>query len=140
LTTTLSRRSVITNGGVAALAVGTALALSACSSAPGDEPADSTGGLAPGTVLISLDELAVGSTASVKVDGVGVLLNRTGENAVVAFSSVCTHQGCAVDADFTCPCHGSRYDPVSGENLAGPAPRPLPAIDVAVRDDSVVIA
>lgn len=134
----VSRRSVITNGSLAALAVGT-LALAGCSSEP-DEPVDPTGGLAPGTVVASLSELAVGSTAAVTVDGVGMLLNRTEENTVVAFSSVCTHQGCAVESSFRCPCHGSRFDPESGVNVAGPARSPLPAIAVTISDGSVVIA
>ena len=137
-TSGLSRRSFISNGGVAALTVGT-LALTACST-ESEEPADPTGGLPPGTTVSPLSAIAVGETAAVTVGGVGMLLNRTGENVVVAFSSVCTHQGCAVESTFKCPCHGSRYDPVTGENLAGPAPLPLPAIEVTIVDNNVVIA
>lgn len=136
--TGLSRRSLITNGGLAAVGLST-LALAACSSAP-EDPADPTGGLEPGTVVAPLSSLEVGATAAVTVEGIGVLLHRTGEDSVVAFSSVCTHQGCLVAADFKCPCHGSRYDPLTGENLAGPAPSPLPAIDVEIVEDSIVIA
>ncbi|HRP99000.1 MAG TPA: Rieske (2Fe-2S) protein [Terrimesophilobacter sp.] len=136
--TGLSRRSFITNGGVAALAAGT-LALSACSAEP-PEPADRTGGLPPGTIVAPLAQLELGGTAAVTVEGVGMLLARTGESSVVAFSSVCTHQGCAVEATFKCPCHGSRFDPETGENLAGPAKLPLPVIEVAVVDGNVVIA
>lgn len=134
----LSRRSLITNGGLAAIGLGT-LALSACSSTP-DEPADPTGGLEPGTVVAPLASIEVGATAAVTIDGVAMLLNRTADDAAVAFSAVCTHQGCIVADTFKCPCHGSRYDPVTGENLAGPAPSPLPAIAVKVVDDSIVIA
>lgn len=137
-TTGLSRRAFVTNGGVAALAVGT-LALAGCGSESPATP-DSTGGLEPGTVVLPLSELAVGATAAVRVEGIGMLLNRTGEDAVVAFSSVCTHQGCAVEASFRCPCHGSRYDSETGTNLAGPARSPLPVIEVAIVDGSIVIA
>lgn len=136
-TAQLSRRSFISNGGVAALAVGT-LALAGCSAAPA-KPTDPTAGLAPGTVVSSLDALAVGATAAVSVEGVGMLLNRTADNVVVAFSSVCTHQGCAVEASFKCPCHGSRFDPATGDRLAGPARLPLPAIEVEIADGNVVI-
>lgn len=57
---------------------------------------------------------------------------------VVAYSSVCTHQGCPAKELGTlgsgkgriiCTCHGSQYDP--GDNatvLGGPAPRRLPAL------------
>lgn len=42
-------------------------------------------------------------------------------------TAICTHLGCtvnAVETGFKCPCHGSTYD-LDGENVAGPAPRPL---------------
>lgn len=135
----LSRRSFISNGGVAALAVGT-LALAGCSGSAPAGSSDPTGGLAPGTLILPLDELAVGDTAAVTVERVGILLNRTAENTVVAFSAVCTHQGCLVEASFRCPCHGSRFDAATGERLAGPARLPLPAIAVEVVDGNIVIA
>lgn len=53
---------------------------------------------------------------------------------ITVFSPMCTHLGCgyhwdATDQKFKCPCHGSVYD-VTGQVLAGPAPRhldPLPS-------------
>jgi rieske iron-sulfur protein len=66
---------------------------------------------------------------------------------VVAYSGVCTHQGCAVnmwskDRDaFVCSCHGSVYDPRNGaEVLAGPAPRPLPSLALKLADGAVAVA
>ena len=68
-------------------------------------------------------------------------------DGVVAYSAVCTHQGCPVnmwskDHDaFVCSCHGSVYDPKKGaEVLAGPAPRPLPALGLKVADGAVAVA
>jgi rieske iron-sulfur protein len=65
----------------------------------------------------------------------------------VAYSAVCTHQGCAVnmwskDLDaFVCSCHGSVYDPRNGaEVLAGPAPRPLPSLALKLADGAVAVA
>ena len=46
-----------------------------------------------------------------------------------AFSAVCTHQGCLVDAVTTtidCPCHGSKYSITDGSVVNPPAPQPLP--------------
>lgn len=44
-----------------------------------------------------------------------------------AQTAVCTHLGCtvnAVETGYSCPCHGSTYDP-QGKNTGGPAKTPL---------------
>ena len=54
------------------------------------------------------------------------------DQGVYAISRVCTHLGCIVkptEAGFECPCHGSRYDH-DGTVTKGPAPRPLPWLEV----------
>lgn len=51
---------------------------------------------------------------------------------VYAVSTVCTHLGCIVKATekgFDCPCHGSKFAK-DGTVLKGPAPKPLPWIEV----------
>ena len=72
-----------------------------------------------------------------------VVVTRSGAQ-VHAFSSVCTHQGCRVDkvsnGTIDCPCHGSVFDAATGKVLAGPAPSPLPAVAVTVRDGQVFSA
>jgi Rieske Fe-S protein len=71
----------------------------------------------------------------------GIVVTRTADGAVHAFSAVCTHQGCTVyrvaGGTIDCPCHGSRFDAGTGAVRAGPAPRPLPPITVEVRDGGV---
>ncbi len=62
-----------------------------------------------------------------------VWLVRRGEE-VSAFSAVCPHLGCGVEAvgdGFACPCHGSAFDG-QGRVLAGPAPRGLDPLEVRV--------
>lgn len=59
-----------------------------------------------------------------------------------AISSTCTHLGCTVSRSkegFACPCHGSRFDN-RGKVIGGPAPRPLPWLEVsrAANGDLVV--
>ena len=54
---------------------------------------------------------------------------------VYALSAVCTHLGCIAryrsdEKVIACPCHGSRFD-LEGNVIHGPAPRPLPWLDVA---------
>ncbi|HYM62232.1 MAG TPA: Rieske 2Fe-2S domain-containing protein [Thermoanaerobaculia bacterium] len=70
---------------------------------------------------------------------------------VYALSAVCTHLGCIAryksdEKVIACPCHGSRFD-LEGNVVHGPAPRPLPWLDVTedaagnlVVDTGIVIA
>jgi Rieske Fe-S protein len=48
------------------------------------------------------------------------------------FSNKCTHAGCRInqeiDGQLVCPCHGSRYDSLTGKVLQGPAGLPLSSI------------
>jgi Rieske Fe-S protein len=66
---------------------------------------------------------------------------------VVAYSAVCTHQGCPVNMwtnernALFCSCHGSIYDPRNGAQvLAGPGPRPLPSLGLRLEDGVPVVA
>jgi Rieske Fe-S protein len=57
-----------------------------------------------------------------------------------AYSRKCTHLGCAVefrDGVIRCPCHGSQFDPLTGEALKGPAGEPLTALEVFVLGDKI---
>ena len=60
-----------------------------------------------------------------------------------AFSAVCTHMGCIVsqisNGTIDCPCHGSQYSITTGDVVAGPAPRPLPAEQFKVSGDSIFL-
>jgi Rieske Fe-S protein len=58
------------------------------------------------------------------------------------FSSICTHQGCQVDAVTTtinCPCHGSKYSITDGSVVNPPAPKPLPEKTIKVEGDNLVV-
>jgi len=60
---------------------------------------------------------------------------------VYAMSAVCTHLGCTVSRTgegFACPCHGSRFGP-TGAVLGGPAPRPLPQLEVTRAADGELV-
>jgi cytochrome b6-f complex iron-sulfur subunit len=63
------------------------------------------------------------------------------KEGVYAISTVCTHLGCIVKpsaAGFECPCHGSRFAP-DGEVRKGPAPKPLPWLQVSVKGGVVIV-
>jgi rieske iron-sulfur protein len=68
-------------------------------------------------------------------------------DGVVAYSAVCTHQGCPVNMwskernAFVCSCHASIFDPRNGaEVIDGPAPRPLAALGLKLKDGIVTVA
>ena len=71
---------------------------------------------------------------------------RTGAS-VVAYSAICPHAGCDVDAwvddqkILECSCHYSRYNPRNGAAvLDGPAPRTLPALPLKIVDGNLAVA
>lgn len=156
---TTSRRAAIIAGGATVVGAG-ALMLAACSTGGGSGSAGGAGGaggavggsgasgsgtisIPAGTAVIKLADIPVGGTAEATVDGHAVVLSQPTAGEVVCFSAICTHQGCTVNAapkDFECPCHQSRFDSATGAVLGGPAPSPLPKIDVKVAGDSVVTA
>ena len=92
--------------------------------------------------LLQLSELPVGQGTVVTTDdGVAVAVVRSGEQDVHAFSAICTHQGCTVQAEkqeFHCPCHGSAFAFDDGSVEHGPAEQPLPEIEVAIEKGAVV--
>jgi rieske iron-sulfur protein len=103
------------------------------------DPADKT--LRDGTrlnkvLLLRLDPVGFdGATRERAADG------------VVAYSAICPHAGCdvtqwlAATQRLECPCHYSQYDPKSGAAVvAGPSPRPLPALPLKSVDGKLVVA
>jgi Rieske Fe-S protein len=70
------------------------------------------------------------------------LLVRLPDGSLVAYSQKCTHLSCAVVPEvdkgiLRCPCHEGIFDLATGRNIAGPPPRPLPRIEIAVEGDEV---
>ncbi|HEV7918351.1 MAG TPA: FAD-dependent oxidoreductase [Solirubrobacterales bacterium] len=73
----------------------------------------------------SIDEIAPGDGAVVKLDGQETGVFRDEDGAIHAIDITCTHMGCRLtwngaERSWDCPCHGSRFDP-DGEVLHGPA-------------------
>ncbi|MEO6942724.1 MAG: Rieske (2Fe-2S) protein [Terrimesophilobacter sp.] len=163
-----SRRALITTGTAAVLGAG-AVILTGCapipptrgpgpgpnprprsSASPGvganQTPPDvppSASPLPPGTALATVTQIPVGGTSAVTVDGQNILLARPKDAEVVAFSAICTHEGCLVSAvasEFECFCHGSRFAAATGAVLKGPARRALEPVPVSVSGGSVVTA
>jgi Rieske Fe-S protein len=66
------------------------------------------------------------------------------EGKFAAYDRRCTHLLCPVLWDkeldhLVCPCHGGHFNARTGDVLFGPPRRPLPAIDLAVRDGTIYV-
>lgn len=139
----VSRKTAIISGGV----VLAAAALSACTTygkapSPASGP-PSEGPTAPGppgaAALATTADVPVGSGLIVD----DVVLTQPSAGVFKAFSTVCTHAGCAVskiaDGTIDCPCHGSKFN-LDGTVAKGPASRPLEPKSIAVKGTSIVRA
>lgn len=103
------------------------------------DPADNTvrsGTRLNGLILVRFDVARLAAET---------LLRSAG--GVVAYTSICTHNGCDVSdwiADeqmLSCPCHFSKFDPRDGAKVVdGPAPRVLPALPLKVADGKLAVA
>jgi cytochrome b6-f complex iron-sulfur subunit len=103
-------------------------------------PIKLTGFGAPVPVPKKLNEIKVGDVVTVR--GGKYYLTRT-DDGLMALYWKCVHLGCTVpwnDAQkkFMCPCHGSVYN-ISGQNVAGPAPRPLDYMEMEVQADGTIL-
>lgn len=77
----------------------------------------------------SVDAIAPGDGAVVRVGGHHCAVHRDEDGSIHAVSARCTHMGCLVgfnraERTWECPCHGSRFTP-DGEIVQGPATKPL---------------
>jgi Rieske Fe-S protein len=73
-----------------------------------------------------------------------VLLVRTPEAEIRAFSAVCTHLNCTVQyredlRQIWCACHNGLYD-LHGAVVSGPPPKPLEEYLVRLRGEDIVVA
>jgi Rieske Fe-S protein len=91
-----------------------------------------------------LSEMEKESGKIIKFGTKPVILIRTANDEVRAFSATCTHLDCTVQfrKDFGmiwCACHNGKYD-LNGRNISGPPPRPLDELRVVVQGDEILIS
>ena len=110
------------------------------SSAPAAAASSAAAGGAAGA-LATTSQIPVGS--GMIFPGKQVVVTQPTANEFKAFSAVCTHMGCIVNqisnGTIDCPCHGSQYSITTGDVVAGPAPKPLPAKTIKVSGDSIFL-
>ncbi|MFB7460490.1 Rieske (2Fe-2S) protein [Streptomyces sp. NPDC056188] len=149
---TPARRTVVAAVGAAGLAA----ALTACGSEDTSGSGTSTTQNGSGTAGGSGGDGAAagsGGTALAKTSDIpegggkvlgSVVVTQPAKGEFKAFSSTCTHQGCAVnrvaDGVIVCPCHQSEFSAADGSVKKGPALKPLPAKDITVADGEIRLA
>ncbi|PWI19904.1 iron-sulfur protein [Streptomyces sp. Act143] len=127
-----SRRTVVAAVGAAGLAI----TLNACGSE------DDGSASAAGTTLGKVSDIPEGG-GKIFADA-GVVVTQPTAGTYKAFSSKCTHQGCAVtgiaNGVITCPCHKSEFSVTDGSVKKGPATQPLPEEKITVSGESITLA
>ncbi len=102
-------------------------------------------GRGKGAVLAGrVSQLPAGSGVVFALGTKPAILVHTPDGAWRAFSARCTHLSCTVRyredaAMLWCPCHDGRFD-LTGKNVGGPPPRPLPEHSVVVKGDEVYVS
>ncbi|MFC9283910.1 Rieske (2Fe-2S) protein [Streptomyces collinus] len=150
-----ARRTVMAAAGAAGLAA----ALTACGS--GDDASNTVGtgagsgqnggsaasggtagDTAGGATLARTSDIPEGGGKIFKDQG--VVVTQPAAGTFKAFSSKCTHQGCAVgsiaEGVIVCPCHQSHFSVEDGSVKKGPATQPLPAAKITVSGDEIKLA
>lgn len=136
-----SRRTVLRGAAATCVAGAGAVGLAACGPGSGSGSGDSARSAPSGPVdLGPASEVPVGGGVVHREDRIVVTQPAKGEYK--AFSAVCTHAGCVVDAVadglIQCPCHGSRFRVADGSVADGPAPTGLPAVALKVQDGKLI--
>jgi nitrite reductase/ring-hydroxylating ferredoxin subunit len=90
----------------------------------------------------------LGPTSDVPVGGgkvftdAKVVVTQPTAGQYKGFSAICTHAGNPVGSveggQIVCPFHNSHFSITDGSPVSGPAQKPLPAVDVAVKGGNIV--
>ncbi|MFF4395390.1 Rieske (2Fe-2S) protein [Streptomyces sp. NPDC001480] len=108
----------------------------------GSPSAQASGGSAGGAALAKTSDIPEGGGKIFKDQGVVVTQPTAG--TYKAFSSKCTHAGCAVGSVaggvIVCPCHNSHFSAADGSVKQGPATQPLAAANITVSGDEIKLA
>jgi len=94
----------------------------------------------PERVEVTADDVDAWARQEQRVLG-AVWLIKVSSQEVKAFSTVCPHLGCSVNAapsGFACPCHTSAFS-ADGQVVGGPSPRSMDPLEVKVEKDTVLV-
>jgi cytochrome b6-f complex iron-sulfur subunit len=155
----VSRKQFLRTAGSAALFAALGISFSSCSvndatTDPG--PSNPTPTQPPNSNAITVQgntitiDLSHSTTSNLKNQGQWLLISQATTivvnvdgTTIRAFTSVCTHAGCATNwqfdsSRFTCTCHGSQFN-TSGQVVRGPATANLAEFSVTRNGDTLTI-
>jgi 3-phenylpropionate/trans-cinnamate dioxygenase ferredoxin subunit len=95
--------------------------------------------------LRTIDEPAARELTAFDVGGERIVVERVGGD-YYAFGDTCTHLGCSLAEGtlegerVTCPCHGSKFDVISGAVRRGPAQEPVRSYSLRVQNGALQLA
>jgi nitrite reductase/ring-hydroxylating ferredoxin subunit len=132
-----SRRAVV--GGIVGLGVGVPL-VAACGSE--DEKSDSGATSTASGTIGKTSEVPVGGAKI--FTGEKVLVSQPSQGEFKAFSTICTHEQCAITQlkgeEIECGCHHSRFRVADGSVAKGPANKPLSELQVTVKGGNLSVS
>ena len=105
-------------------------------------PSSSAQGGGGRVLLGSVDDIPPGSAEVVPLGTRPIVVVHTEDGDVHGYSAVCTHLACIVEWDeprqfIRCPCHDARFNAATGAVISGPAPAPLPPVEIVVEGDEI---
>jgi len=91
----------------------------------------------------STDDIPLGKSLTVPFGRYPVIIIHT-EEGLKAYSAVCTHFACickwdSIEKHIFCPCHEGYFEPLQGEVISGPPPRPLEKITLSIKNGDIFI-
>ncbi len=96
--------------------------------------------------VCNIKDIPVGGTKAFLIEGSSIpyILIHLEDGSFKAYEQKCTHLSCAVyykpgSGQIICPCHEGHFDAKTGDVLAGPPPRPLPKLEVMVKEQSIFV-
>lgn len=96
--------------------------------------------------VCDIKDIPIGGTKAflIKESTIPYILIHLEDGSFRAYEQKCTHLSCAVyyqpgSGQIICPCHEGHFDAKTGNVLAGPPPRPLPSLNVIVKDQAIYV-
>lgn len=100
-----------------------------------------------GTKIAAVSNVPVGTAFKFTdpATGTPAYLMQPAAGTFVAYSAICTHEGCIVNDNVAngrldCPCHGAQFDAATGAHTRGPGRGDLAKLNVTASGDSIYLA